>query len=75
MRFFSDLYLFDQLSMKTDYFRTKAFCNFFGATAATFVAASQNTPHTVEGWVFLVVGSLGAGTIALKAFLSNPNQP
>jgi hypothetical protein len=51
---------------------TIGFCTFFGAAACTFVGASQNTPQTWQGWVFLAVGSLGAGAIALKGHLTEP---
>jgi hypothetical protein len=46
-------------------------CTFFGTAACTFVGASQNTPRTWEGWLFLIVGSLGSGAIALKALLTD----
>ena len=49
-----------------------AICTFFGTAACTFVGASQNTPKTIEGWIFLTIGSLGAGAIALKSHLSQP---
>ena len=51
-------------------FVVKSICTFFAAASCTFVGAAQNVPHTTAGWVFLIVGSLGAGAIALKAYLS-----
>jgi hypothetical protein len=47
-------------------------CTFFGTAACTFVGASQNTPRTWEGWLFLTIGSLGAGAIALKSLITEP---
>jgi hypothetical protein len=46
-------------------------CTFVGSAACTFVGASQNTPRTTEGWIFLIVGSIGAGAIAVKALLTD----
>ena len=51
----------------------KYLCTFVGAASCTFVAASQNTPRTTEGWVFLIVGSIGAGAVAAKALLTDTN--
>lgn len=49
----------------------KYICTFVGSAACTFVGASQNTPQTTAGWVFLTVGSIGAGAFAVVALITD----
>lgn len=55
-------------------FHWKAACHFIAAVCATWVAAGQSEPQTPWQWSLLVVGSLGSGTVALKAYLSEASS-
>jgi hypothetical protein len=52
----------------------KAFCHYASACCAAFVAASARPPTTEWEWITLIVGSQGAGFIALKAYLSEASS-
>lgn len=56
------------------FFYLKAFSHFFAAFCATWVAAGANEPQTEWQWSLLVVGSIGAGTVALKAYFSQASS-
>ena len=51
-------------------FALKAFCHYAAGTCAAFVGAAANPPDTQWEWIVLIVGSQGAGFVALKAYLS-----
>ena len=59
--------------MKTTNFWLKAALHYLAAATGTFVAASTRPPE--NGWelTLLLVGSNGAGCVALKAYLSDAN--
>ena len=54
----------------------KAALHFIAAFCATMVAAGANEPHTAWQWTLLITGSVGAGSVALKGYLSDAtNEP
>jgi hypothetical protein len=52
----------------------KAFCHYAAGTCAAFVGASARPPVTDWEWITLIVGSQGAGFVALKAYLSEASS-
>lgn len=48
----------------------KAALHFIAAFCATMVAAGANEPTSPWQWTLLIVGSIGAGSVALKGYLS-----
>lgn len=55
-------------------FAFKALCHYAAACCMTFVAASNRPPQSDWEWVTLIVGSQGAGFVALKAYLSEASS-
>ena len=57
-------------------YHLKAALHFLAAFCATVVAAGANEPQTPWQWVLLMTGSIGAGSVALKGYLSEAtNSP